>query len=70
LLRSKDEAYNMLLLYKAEVENQLNKKIKWVRSDRGVEYVLINDYCEKEGIIHEVTPLMQPYYSIVSPTFN
>jgi hypothetical protein len=70
LLRSKDEAYNMLLLYKAEVENQLNKKIKWVRSDRGVEYVLINDYCEKEGIIHEVTPLMQPYYSIISPTFN
>jgi hypothetical protein len=70
LLRSKDEAYNMLLLYKAEVENQLNKKIKWVRSDRGVEYVLINDYCEKEGIIHEVTPLMQPYYSIVSPIFN
>ena len=70
MLRSKDEAYNMLLLYKAEVENQLNKKIKWVRSDRGVEYVLINDYCEKEGIIHEVTPLMQPYYSIVSPTFN
>ena len=26
LLRSKDEAYNMFLLYKAEVENQLNKK--------------------------------------------
>jgi hypothetical protein len=26
LLRSKDEAYSMFLLYKAEVENQLNKK--------------------------------------------
>ena len=28
LLRNKDEAFNMFLLYKAEVENQLNKKNK------------------------------------------
>ena len=31
ILRSKDEAYNIFLLFKAEVENQLNKKIKRVR---------------------------------------
>ena len=60
LLRSKDEAYNMFLLYKAEVENQLNKKIKRVRSDRGGEYVLMNDYCEKEDKINEVTPPYSP----------
>ena len=47
LLRNKDEAFNMFLLYKGEVENQLNKKIKRVRSDRGGEYMLMNDYCEK-----------------------
>ncbi|KAK7287237.1 hypothetical protein RIF29_00393 [Crotalaria pallida] len=56
LLKNKDEAFDMFLLYKAEVENQLEKKIKRVRSDRGGEYILFNDYCEKEGIIHEVTP--------------
>ena len=28
LLNSKDEAINMFTTYKAEVENQLNKKIK------------------------------------------
>jgi hypothetical protein len=47
LFRSKDEVYNMFLLYKTKVENQLNKKIKRVRSDRGSEYILLNDYCEK-----------------------
>ena len=35
LLNSKDEAMNMFLTYKAEVENQLNKNIKILKSDRG-----------------------------------
>jgi len=48
--------FDMFLTYNAEVENQLNKKIKRIRSDKGDEYVLFNDYCVKEGIIHEVTP--------------
>ena len=34
------------LSYKAEVENQLNKKIERVRSDRGGKFILINDFCE------------------------
>ena len=46
----------MFLSYKAEVENQLNRKIKRLRSDRDGEYTLLNDFCEKEDIIHEVTP--------------
>ena len=56
LLISKDKVYNMFLLYKAEVENQLNKKIKRVISYREGKYVLMNDYCERKCIIHEVTP--------------
>ena len=60
LLKNKDEAFDMFLKYKAEVENQLNKKIKRVRSDRGGEYIIFNDFCEKEGIIHEVTPPYSP----------
>ena len=50
----------MFLSYKAEVENQLDKKIKRIRSDIGGEYIPLNDYYEKEGIIHEVTPPYSP----------
>ena len=43
----------MFLQYKAKVENQLNRKIKRIRSDIGGEYIMFNDFCEKEGIIHD-----------------
>ena len=59
LLRNNDEAFDMFLSYKAKVENQLDRKIR-IRSDRGGEYILLNDYCEKEGTIHEVTPSYSP----------
>jgi hypothetical protein len=39
--------------YKNEVENQLNKKIKVIRSDKGGEYkTLFGELCFKNGIIH------------------
>ncbi len=38
LLRSKNEALESFIHYKKEVGNQLNKKIKVLRSDRGEEY--------------------------------
>ena len=60
LVKHKNEAFGMFLTYKAEVENQMNKKIKRIRSNRGCEYVLFNDYCVKECIIHEVIPLYSP----------
>ena len=55
-----DEALDKFVLYKEEVENQLGRKIERVRSDRGGEYLLLNDFCEKDGIIHEVTPFYSP----------
>ena len=55
LLINKDEAFDLFLSYKGEVENQLDRKIKRIISYRGGEYIPLNDYCEKEGIIHEVT---------------
>ena len=60
LLRNKDEAFDMFLSYKAEVENELYRKIKRIRYDRGGKYIPLNDYCENEGIIHEVTPPYSP----------
>jgi transposase InsO family protein len=38
LLKTKDEMLNYFKAYKAEVENQLDRKIKRLRSDRGGEY--------------------------------
>ena len=59
LLRSKAEAIESFVHYKNEVENQLGKKIKRIRSDRGGEYVSpFGEYCFVHGIIHEITILI------------
>jgi hypothetical protein len=42
LVKPKDEALNCFKIYKIEVENQLEKKIKRVRSDRGGSIFLMN----------------------------
>ena len=61
LLRSKDEAFEMFKQYKAEVENQLNKKIKSLRSDRGGEYESpFEEFCAEHGIIHQTTAPYSP----------
>ena len=59
-LKSKDEALEKFILYKTEVENQLNKKIKALKSGRCGEYVApYGDYCAQYGIIHQTTA---PYW--------
>ena len=62
LLRNKYEAMNAFIKYKNEVENQLSKKIKRLRSNRGGEYKSnpFNTFCEEHGIIHETTPPYSP----------
>ncbi|KAL0414013.1 UNVERIFIED_CONTAM: Retrovirus-related Pol polyprotein from transposon TNT 1-94 [Sesamum radiatum] len=61
LLRSKDEALEAFKLYKNEVENQLSKTIKAVRSDRGGEYgAPFEEFCSKFGIIHQTTAPYSP----------
>ncbi|GKA62780.1 retrovirus-related pol polyprotein from transposon TNT 1-94 [Tanacetum coccineum] len=49
LFRSKDEAEEMFLKFKSKAENQLDKRIKRLRSDRGGEYStnFLKDFCEK-----------------------
>ena len=48
LIRSKDEALEMFIKYKTEVENQKNKRIKRLRTDRGGEYESnpCSEFCE------------------------
>jgi transposase InsO family protein len=47
----------MFIKYKFEVENQKNKRVKRLRTDRGGEYESnsFKEFCEQNGIIHEVT---------------
>jgi transposase InsO family protein len=54
----KKEALHYFKTYKAEVENQLERKIKWLRSDHGGEY--FSDFCVEHGIIHERSPPYSP----------
>ena len=61
LLRSKDKALEMFQHSKNEVENQLDRKIKVIRSDRGGEYeALFGDLCSQHGIIHQNTAPYSP----------
>jgi transposase InsO family protein len=62
LLKMKDKALNYFKIYKAEIETQLEKKIKRLRFDRGGEY-FSNDFdlfCAEHGIIHVRTPPYSP----------
>jgi transposase InsO family protein len=58
LLKTKDGALHYFKTYKAEVENQLEREIKRLRSDRGGEYFSgdFSDFCVEHGIIHKRTP--------------
>ncbi|KAL0342825.1 UNVERIFIED_CONTAM: Retrovirus-related Pol polyprotein from transposon TNT 1-94 [Sesamum calycinum] len=61
LLRSKDEALEAFKLYKNEVENQLSKTIKAIRSDRGGEYgAPFEEFCSEFDIIHQTTAPYSP----------
>ena len=53
LMRSKDEAIEKFKIFKSKVKNQLSKKIKILRSDRGGEYESpFKELCVENAIIH------------------
>jgi transposase InsO family protein len=62
LLKRNDEALHYFKIYKAEVENQLKRKVKRLRFDRGGEYFSseFSEFCVEHGIIHERTPPYSP----------
>nr|KYP31709.1 Retrovirus-related Pol polyprotein from transposon TNT 1-94 [Cajanus cajan] len=62
LIIHKSELFEKFKVYKAEVENQLERSIKILRSDRGGEYSSneMGEFFETHGIIHEVTPPYAP----------
>jgi transposase InsO family protein len=62
LLKTKDEALDYFKIFKAEAENQLKRKIKCLRLDRGGEYfpISFDKFCAEHGIILERTPPYSP----------
>ena len=62
LMRTKDQAFDMFKCYKTLAENQLEKKIKILRSDRGGEYFPIEftGFCEENGLIHQTSAFYTP----------
>ena len=62
LMKRKSEAFEKFKEFKAKVENQLGKRIKVIRYDRGGEYLLgdFNDYLTENGIISQITTLGTP----------
>ena len=57
--------------FKNEVENQLDRKIKVIRSDRGGEYEApFGDFCSQHGIIHQTTAPYSPRQNGVAERKN
>ncbi|GJX83483.1 retrotransposon protein, putative, ty1-copia subclass [Tanacetum coccineum] len=61
-----------LVVFKNEVENQLGKTIKALRSDRGGEYISqeFKDYLKACGIVQQLTPPYTPQHNGVSERRN
>ena len=56
LMKRKSEAFEKFKEFRAEVENQLGKRIKAIRSDRGREYLLgvFKDCLTENGIVSQL----------------
>ncbi|GJX22591.1 retrotransposon protein, putative, ty1-copia subclass [Tanacetum coccineum] len=72
LLKHKHEVFETFKVFKNEVENQLGKTIKAIRSDRGGEYISqeFKDYLKACGIVQQLNPPYTPQHNGVSERRN
>nr|GEZ58102.1 hypothetical protein [Tanacetum cinerariifolium] len=72
LLKHKHEVFETFKVFQKEVENQLGKTIKSLRSDRGGEYMSQEflDHLKEHRIIAHRTPPYTPQYNRVSERKN
>ncbi|GJU55167.1 putative RNA-directed DNA polymerase [Tanacetum coccineum] len=72
LLKHKHEVFETFKVFKNEVENQLGKTIKAIRSDRGGEYISqeFKDYLKANKIVQQLTPPCTPQHNGVSERRN
>ncbi|GKF70705.1 retrotransposon protein, putative, ty1-copia subclass, partial [Tanacetum coccineum] len=72
LLKHKHAVFETFKVFKNEVENQLGKTIKAIRSDRGGEYISqeFKDYLKANRIVQQLTPPYTPQHNGVSKRRN
>ncbi|GKA13373.1 retrotransposon protein, putative, ty1-copia subclass [Tanacetum coccineum] len=72
LLKHKHEVFETFKVFKNEVENQLGKTSKALRSNRGGEYISqeFKDYLKACGIAQQLTPPYSPQHNGVSERRN
>src|ERR1043165_1094158 len=72
LMKHKSETFERFKEFQSEVENQLRKKIKHLRSDRGGEYLSheFGDHLKSCGIVPQLTPAGTPQRTGVSERRN
>jgi transposase InsO family protein len=72
LMRHKSESFKKIKEFKAEVENQLGKKIKVFITDRDGEYLSgeFRGYLKAHGILSQLTPPGTPQWNGVSERKN
>src|SRR5215204_2364845 len=71
-MKHKSETFKKFKEFQSEVENQRNKKIKFLRSDRGGEYLSyeFGMHLRKCGILSQLTPPGTPQRNGVSERCN
>ena len=72
LMHKKSEVFEKFQEYKKEVENQLGRNIKILRSDCGGEYMSdpFNDFLKENEIIHQLTMSYTPQQNGVVERHN
>src|SRR4051812_40284399 len=72
LMRRKSETFEKFKEFQNEVENQLGKTIKLLRSDRGGEYLSqeFDDHLKSRGIVPQLNPPGTPQRKGVSKRRN
>ena len=71
-MKYKSEAFEKFKEFRQEVEKQLGKSIKVLRSDRGGEYLSLEfqGYLRDNGILSQWTPPYTPQHNGVSERRN
>ena len=72
LMKHKSETFEKFKEFQSEVENHRNRKIKFLRFDRGGEYLSyeFGTHMKQCGIVSQLTPVRTPHHNGVSKHRN